>query len=176
MSIRDLTIISGGQTGADRAALDFAMAHDLPHDGWCPLGRRAEDGPLAPRYQLRETDTPGYAQRTEWNIRDSDGTVVLAVDRPLRGGTRLTVDFARQQAKPLLVLIERELPLWGTAERTRDLATRLVRFVNDHAIERLNVAGPRASQQPRIGLFVTAVLSVAWQSEQELAVRSERAC
>lgn len=162
MSLRDLTIISGGQTGADRAALDFAIAHNLRHDGWCPRGRRAEDGPLAECYNLHETPSFRYAERTEWNIRDSGGTVVFAIERPLRGGTRLTRDLARGQAKPTLVLVERELPLWGTAEQTRDLAKRLVQFVDDHDIGRLNIAGPRASQQPRIGLFVTAVLSAAW--------------
>ncbi len=169
MSFRDLTIVSGGQSGADRAALDFAIAQDLPHDGWCPRGRRAEDGPLDERYALRETPSFRYAERTEWNIRDSGGTVVFAIARPLRGGTRLTVDLAHTQAKPVLVLVERELPLWGTAERTRDLAQRLVQFVNDHDIRRLNIAGPRASLQPRIGLFVTAVLSAAWQLDAENA-------
>lgn len=76
-------IISGGQTGADRAALDFAIAHDIPHGGWCPSGRLAEDGRIPSRYQLRETPSPDYAQRTEWNVRDSDGTVIFSSEDTL---------------------------------------------------------------------------------------------
>jgi hypothetical protein len=162
MPVAKLVIVAGGQTGADRAAQDFALAHAVPYDGWCPAGRRAEDGAIDLRYCLRETPSSSYMERTEWNVRDSDGTVVLAIERPLRGGTRLTVDLARRYERPLLVLIEQELPLWGTAASTRELARRLVDFIEEHAIERLNVAGPRLSQQPRIGHFVTSVLSAAW--------------
>ncbi len=64
-----LKIVSGGQTGADRAALDFAIAHGIPQGGWCPKGRKAEDGPIPDRYQLKETPSDNYAQRTEWNVR-----------------------------------------------------------------------------------------------------------
>ena len=72
-------IISGGQTGADCAALDFAIEHGIPHGGWCPGGRLAEDGPIDARYQLKETPSANYTQRTEWNVRDSDGTVVFSI-------------------------------------------------------------------------------------------------
>ena len=68
-------IISGGQTGADRAALDFAILHDIPHGGWCPKGRLAENGVIATRYELQETSTKQYPQRTEKNVQDADGTV-----------------------------------------------------------------------------------------------------
>ncbi|MEX0610513.1 MAG: putative molybdenum carrier protein, partial [Pirellulales bacterium] len=76
IDLRGITIISGGQTGADRAALDFALEHEIAHGGWCPRGRLAEDGPIAPRYNLQETPSRKYSQRTEWNVRDSDATVI----------------------------------------------------------------------------------------------------
>src|SRR5436189_4749506 len=90
-------IISGGQTGADRAALDFALAHGLAHGGWCPRGRLAEDGALEERYELRETPDAEYAQRTEWNVRDSDGTVIFSIAAGLTGGSKLTAEFAAKQ-------------------------------------------------------------------------------
>ena len=161
MSFADLTIISGGQTGADRAALDFAIAHDMPHGGWCPQGRRAEDGPIAARYNLRETESRNYAARTKQNIRDADATVVFAIEQPLQGGTQLTAELAERFGKPLLVLVQQEHSLGGTADATRELASRLAAFVDEQRIARLNVAGPRASTEPRIGVFVTAVLSAA---------------
>ena len=79
--MRGITILSGGQTGADRAALDFAIEYGLPHGGWCPRGRLAEDGPIDERYELTETPSHRYAQRTEWNVRDSDATVVFSIAR-----------------------------------------------------------------------------------------------
>ncbi|MCZ6552322.1 MAG: hypothetical protein O7A67_00850, partial [SAR324 cluster bacterium] len=82
-------IVSGGQSGVDRAALDAALATGLPCGGWCPRGRRAEDGPIHERYHLLETPSRRYAQRTEWNVRDSDGTLLLTRREPSRG-TALT--------------------------------------------------------------------------------------
>jgi hypothetical protein len=149
-----LTIVSGGQTGADRAALDFAIAAGLAHDGWCPLGRLAEDGPLAARYWLRETPTDRYAERTRFNVRDSDATVVLTLAPELSGGTKLTADVAAELGKPLLHLCA------ATTGRL-EAAVTLRQFIAEHRIERLNVAGPRASQEPEIGAFVEAVLTAA---------------
>ena len=97
-------IISGGQTGADRAALDWAIAHGVPHGGWCPKGRKAEDGPIDARYKLVETTSSDYLQRTEWNVRDSDGTVVFSIATMLTGGSKKTVDLARKHRKPVLHL------------------------------------------------------------------------
>lgn len=81
-------IVSGGQTGVDRAGLDFAIALGIPHGGWCPKGRKAEDGPIDNRYQLQETPRADYLQRTEWNVRDNDGTVIFTVNATLSGGSK----------------------------------------------------------------------------------------
>jgi predicted Rossmann-fold nucleotide-binding protein len=81
-------IISGGQTGVDRAALDFAIERDIPHCGWCPKGRKAEDGSLEGRYLLTETPSSSYPQRTEWNVRDSDGSVIFSIAPTLTGGSK----------------------------------------------------------------------------------------
>jgi hypothetical protein len=99
-------IISGGQTGADRASLDFALAHGVSHSGWCPRGRRAEDGTLERHYALRETPDTNYSQRTEWNVRDSDGTLIFTVACELSGGSALTQELAEAHGKPCLRLSE----------------------------------------------------------------------
>jgi hypothetical protein len=146
-----ITIVSGGQTGADRAALDFAIRTGLPHDGWCPRGRLAEDGPLAAKYLLRETPTERYAERTEWNVRDSDATIVFAMTAELRGGTQLTAKLAESMRKPLLRLAAEEVgPL--------EASVLLRQFLSSHRVARLNVAGPRSSQEPTIAAYVEAVL------------------
>src|SRR5438876_4889366 len=88
-------IVSGGQTGVDRAALDVALELGIPCGGWCPKGRRAEDGRIPLRYPLEETTLNIYPQRTEWNVRDSDGTLVLTTGRP-EGGSALTNELARR--------------------------------------------------------------------------------
>ena len=93
-------IISGGQTGADRAALDWAIFHDVLHGGWCPKGRKAEDGPVAGHYALKETPSASYPQRTQWNVRDSDGTVIFTMATKLTGGSKLTADAAKKFGKP----------------------------------------------------------------------------
>ena len=99
----DLTIVSGGQTGVDRGALLGAQEAGLACGGWCPRGRRAEDGPISARFPLRETDTTDYAERTHRNVRDSDGTLLLQFGE-LRGGSALTSEAAGERGKPLLVL------------------------------------------------------------------------
>lgn len=152
----DFTIISGGQTGADRAALDFAIRHGIPHGGWCPRGRLAEDGPLAPIYQLEETSSRKYPQRTRRNVRDSDGTVVLTISSEAGGGSLFTLQVAERLDKPCLHLCRDECATVGEDGR------RLAEFVREHQIGRLNVAGPRASQEPEIGKYVDAVLTAAF--------------
>ncbi|MEE2947083.1 MAG: putative molybdenum carrier protein [Verrucomicrobiota bacterium] len=149
-----LKIVSGGQTGADRAALDWALANDVACGGWCPLGRWAEDGVIDARYPLRETPEPNPAQRTEWNIRDSDGTLIVSLAKRLFGGTRLTEDLAKRLAKPHLVLSKTDGDLSKQAET-------LVRFIAANEIAVLNVAGPRASGEPNLAGYVTVLLDRA---------------
>jgi hypothetical protein len=148
-----VTIVSGGQTGADRAALDFAISHRLEHGGWCPRGRRAEDGTIPACYLLRETNETSYAARTERNIIDSDATVVFSMSTVVRGGTLLSMRLARRHNRPLLHLT--------AAVPVAEAAARLARFLRDHQVRVLNVAGPRASQEPAIGALVKSVLSQA---------------
>lgn len=154
--MRDITILSGGQTGADRAALDFALEFGLAHGGWCPRGRLAEDGPIDDRYGLEETPSRRYAQRTEWNIRDSDATVVFSMAREVSGGSALTIALAGRLGKPCRHLSSEALSASGA-----DPADELLRFLADHHVSRLNVAGPRASQEPAVGTFVRSVLVAA---------------
>jgi len=92
-------ILSGGQTGVDRAALDVALELGIPCGGWCPAGRRAEDGRIPAIYPVQETESRNYAVRTRRNVRDTDGTLVL-VNGPVSGGTRLTVKCADDENKP----------------------------------------------------------------------------
>lgn len=132
-------IVSGGQTGVDRAALDVALELGLPCGGWCPLGRRAEDGPIAAEYPLRETPKEKYRQRTRWNVRDSDGTLILAVGE-LQGGTELTRKLAEQMQKPRQIV-----DLGATAD-----VAAVADWISEHRIQVLNVAGPRESTQPGI--------------------------
>lgn len=143
-------IISGGQTGADRAALDLALAFGLPHGGWCPKGRWAEDGPIPANYLLDETPTDDPSLRTEWNVRDSDATLIVA-HGPLAGGSSLTREFARQLGKPCLAL-----NLWRTPGAEAVELTRSWLLECRPAV--LNVAGPRASRDAAIHAAVMELL------------------
>jgi len=132
-------IISGGQTGVDRAALDVALELGLPCGGWCPKGRRAEDGVIPDRYPLQETSSSDYRVRTEKNIEESDGTLVLAWGPPM-GGTALTLKLARRHHKPAFMV---DLVHEGDASIVQEWgATKKIRI--------LNVAGPRESEAPGI--------------------------
>jgi hypothetical protein len=143
-------LISGGQTGVDRAALDFAIAHGIPHGGWCPRGRLAEDGTVPLRYQLRETPNAEYGQRTEWNVRDADATVIFSIAATLGGGSLQTSEFARRHQKPCL-----HLP----RERDGDTAVRKLHdFLLEHEVRILNVAGSRQSEEPEVAGFTREML------------------
>jgi hypothetical protein len=145
-----LKIVSGGQTGADRAALDWAMARGVPHGGWCPRGRKAEDGTIPARYHLEETRSTAYRQRTDWNVRDSDGTVIFTISPVLAGGSKQTTELARKHGRPCLHISAQAAGVAG--------ATLVRDFVRQHGIRVLNVAGSRASEEPEIGAFVKLTL------------------
>ena len=140
-------IVSGGQTGVDRAALDAALEHGVSVGGWCPEGRRAEDGRIPDRYPLKETPSEAYAQRTMWNVRDSDGTVLLT-DGILEGGTALTMETAHEKGRPALHV------------RTTDAVPVVMihAWREDNNIRTLNVAGPRASEAEGIYDRARAIL------------------
>lgn len=146
-----LRIHSGGQTGVDRGALDAALAEGVAVGGWCPHGRRAEDGPIPARYPLRETPTAVYAERTAWNVRDADATLILTHGTPT-GGTATTIDVARELAKPLRVVDLTEA----------DAVEPVAEWVRANDVAVLNVAGPRESTAPGIHAeavrFVTNLL------------------
>ncbi len=140
-------IVSGGQTGVDRAALDVALELNIPCGGWCPAGRRAEDGQIPAHYPLKETPSPEYRQRTEWNVRDSDGTLVLTRGRPT-GGTGLTVAVAKRLEKLCLVV---------DLNQSVDSAA-IKEWIAKNQITMLNVAGPRASEKPGIAQQAATIL------------------
>ena len=135
-------IISGGQTGADRAALDFAVRHEMPHGGWVPKGRRAEDGRIPEIYQLKQMLTDSYPERTEQNVIDSDGTVIISHGTPT-GGSANTAEMARKHGRPWLHL-DMEMATVDEA------AQRLQEWITDNSVGVLNVAGPRQSGDPAI--------------------------
>ncbi|MCA9190254.1 MAG: putative molybdenum carrier protein [Planctomycetales bacterium] len=130
-------IISGGQTGVDRGALDAAIDFGVSHGGSCPKGRLAEDGPISPKYKLTELDSTDYAIRTKKNVMDSDGTLLLYQGR-LRGGTALTNRYAKELGKPLL-RIRFDLPIKYSA---------VLLWLTENEIKTLNIAGPRKSGLP----------------------------
>jgi hypothetical protein len=135
-----ITILSGGQTGVDRAALDVALERGLPCGGWCPAGRWAEDGPVPARYPLRETLSADPAERTEWNVRDADATLVVAGEDG-SAGTALTGEVARRLGRPV----------WRVAEGAVPDPAAFRGWLDRHRVRVLNVAGPRESESPGVG-------------------------
>ena len=148
-------IISGGQTGADRAALDFSLKFYIPHGGWIPKGRMTEDGPLPDKYQLQEMPTSSYPKRTEQNVIDSDGTVIFSRGKPT-GGTDYTRKMVLKHKKKLVHI---DLKL----QTSYDAAYRILSSIEFHHIKILNVAGPRASKDPAIYNDVFKILDMAYK-------------
>ena len=140
-------IISGGQTGVDRAALDVAIELGIPCGGWCPQGRRSEDGVIPEQYPLQEAPTSNYADRTALNVRDSDGTLILAKE-PVRGGTALTLKMADRYGRPCLIVDPRDAK--SVAE--------VLEWLKEKNIKVLNVAGPRESLRLDVGLVAAQFL------------------
>ena len=146
-------IISGGQTGADRAALDVAINLHIPHGGWVPKSRKAEDGAVPARYQLKEMPTESYPARTEANVADSDGTLIVTHGE-LKGGSRLTGEYALKHGKPHLHIDLAVL-------RGDDVLYTIVNWIVENRIVVLNVAGSRASEDPDLYDNVFEVLNDA---------------
>jgi hypothetical protein len=140
-------IVAGGQTGADQAGLDWAIAHGILHGGWCPKGRRSEDGPIDLRYELNETPRAHYLERTEWNVRDSDATLIFTLDSGLDGGSKKTVEFCKKLGKPWLHF------------RTGVDPKFVGKFLKHYDVKILNIAGKRESSAPGIGKMVMEVLN-----------------
>ena len=147
-------IISGGQTGADRAALDFAIKHKIPHGGWVPKGRLAEDGPLPAKYKLTEMPTDSYHERTEQNVIDSDGTVIISHGK-LTGGSAYTVKMAKKHDRPHLHIDRKQYEMLPAS-------LEILSWLDENNIKVLNVAGPRASKDPKIYESVKEVLTGLW--------------
>lgn len=136
---QDFKIISGGQTGVNRAALDVALELGILCGGWCPKDRKAEDGPIDLRYPLKETSSPNYPHRTEKNLREANGTLILTKG-PVEGGTSLTVQLAVEYNKPYLII-----------DLDKKIESSVVReWGEKNKIKILNVAGPRESKIPGI--------------------------
>jgi hypothetical protein len=154
-TIKISKIISGGQTGADQAALDAAAKIKIPYGGWIPKGRKTEAGRLPDRYRMCEMPTKSYALRTEQNVVCSDGTLIIS-HGPLSGGSKYTQAMAAKHSKPYLHI---NLCESGDAKAAESAKA----FVKENKIKILNVAGPRASEDPRIYLaamrLITRVLS-----------------
>lgn len=182
-TIRLTKIVSGGQTGVDRAALDAAINAGIETGGWCPRDRRSEDGSIPLRYPLRETASKSYAVRTEWNVRDSDATLILVLDR-ISSGTRLTIDSAKTQTRPLRIehlcpaaaktLIDDEV---SPEQQIADV----VDWISREKVRTLNVAGPRGSSHKDVYQkslhFLTKLLeSVSAKSGGRKSSRIEFGC
>ncbi len=135
-------IVSGGQTGVDRAALDVAIELGIPHGGWAPAGRLAEDGIIPECYNLQETSSPDPAQRTEWNVRDSEATLIISNGR-LKGGSQLTLELAMKYNKPYLHIDLSSL----MASQAINIITEWLSSIH---CKILNIAGLRKSEDSEI--------------------------
>ena len=135
-----MKIISGGQTGVDRAALDVALKHGIDCGGWCPAGRSDEFGRIPAQYPLKEVEGGGFTERTSQNVKDSNGTIIIYF-RQLRGGTEQTMRFCVEQQRPHELIDASKISVEDAARLVAD-------FVRRHKIDILNVAGPRQSEWP----------------------------
>jgi hypothetical protein len=140
MRRKEVKIISGGQTGVDRAALDAVLRHGIESGGWCPTGRLDEFGRIPDCYPLKELENGGFTERTLQNVKDSDGTVIIYPGK-LSGGTEQTLHLCVDQRRPHEVIDASNVS-------TEKAAQLIAEFVRENKIEILNVAGPRASEWP----------------------------
>ena len=150
-TVKALKIISGGQTGVDRAALDVALRHGIECGGWCPAGRLDEFGKIPDHYPIQELQGGSFTERTLQNVKDSDGTVVVYCDHP-RGGTAQTVNFCLELKRPHELIDASKISTEGATKLIGD-------FVRKNKIGTLNVAGPRQSEWPEGYAYVSRSLS-----------------
>ena len=150
---RPQQIISGGQTGVDRGALNAAILLDIPHGGTCPRGRRAEDGAIPGRYLLTESKSPEYTVRTRINVEDGDATLVVIGGKGAGRGTRLTLKVAESKGRPVLMVETR-----GRDEPDEADEERVRKWLAEHRPKVLNVAGTRGSEAPEGERFTRDLL------------------
>ncbi len=149
MIFQRLRIISGGQSGVDRAALDFALSYGIQCGGWCPTGRLAEDGIIPDKYPLKESITSNYEERSKLNVRDSDGTIII-YENEMDKGTKLTLDIATGMSKPLMTI--------NLHYEQTYVEGQIREWLSKYKISVLNVAGPRESSSPGIYRLTTKFL------------------
>ena len=142
-------IISGGQTGADTAGLDWAIKNEIPHGGWCPKGRKSESGRIDQKYLLTETSTANYLQRTEMNVAESDATIIFTLADKLTGGSLKTQEFATKHGKPVLHFRPGVHPKFIRS------------FLISNNVRCLNIAGSKESTAPGISALVMGALDAA---------------
>ncbi len=152
-----LKIISGGQTGVDRAALDAALESGVSAGGWCPEGRKAEDGPIAERYPLQELPDGSYKERTLKNVQDSDATIIIYFES-ISGGTEETLLYCLNEKKPYLLID-------GSGITEDSASKRIKHFIDENQISLLNVAGPRASKEQRAYEYTKQVITLMLERE-----------
>ncbi len=145
-----IKVISGGQTGVDRAALDAALDSGAEAGGWCPEGRMAEDGMIPDKYPVKVLPNAGYRQRTRRNVKDSDGTIVIYFSHP-SGGTEQTIGDCIKERKPYMLIDAEELSV-------EKASTIITTFIVRNSITVLNVAGPRSSGEPRAYEYANKVI------------------
>jgi hypothetical protein len=157
-----IKVVSGAQTGVDRAALDAALSVGVPAGGWVPEGRKAEDGILPAHYPVQEMPGAGYRQRTRQNVIDSDATLIIYFDE-LSGGTQATLRDCLQHKKPYCIIDAREIDMSRAVQKILD-------FIQRHRIMVLNVAGPRASSHAQAYDYTYNVMAELLAKFQSTAI------
>lgn len=153
-----MKIISGGQTGADQGGLNTAIKMGIEHGGWCPKGRKSEDGPIPKKYNLQETEDSGYLERTRKNIQDADVTLIFIGKKRLTGGSKATQRICKEWRRPSLTICVNSAPLKASIQLVKE-------FLNEHKPEVLNIAGNRNSKEPGIEIIVEHILTGALERE-----------
>ena len=161
-----MKIISGAQTGVDRAALDIALKHGIESGGWCPTRRLDEFGRIPDCYPLKELENGGFTERTLQNVKDSDGTVIIYPGK-LSGGTEQTVHFCVEQRRPHELIDVSNVSIEKAAQLIAD-------FVRENNVATLNVAGPRASEWPEGYDYAAQALDIFLNSNMSKSTNRSR--